>query len=229
MRHDEHMKTVKVAELTVENVSVTVRWKRIRNSYLRVHRSGRVELSVPARTSTAQAKSFVRERASWVKERLRKVEPPRQYVAGETHLLWGKALVLALGGEETPGTLVVHAAAGKAAEQQLYARYKTEVEARVPALLDYWVPNLDVPRPTWAVRWMVSRWGSCTKARKRISLNSELARYRPELLEYVVVHELAHLIEANHSPKYYAILDQHLPGWERLRAELRKPPVPISA
>lgn len=223
------MKTVKVVELTIENVPVTVRWKRIRNSYLRVHRSGRVELSVPATTSTAQAKLFVQERASWVKEHLRNIEPPRQFTAGEVHLLWGEPRTLALHRARDMDDLVVRAAEGEAAERQLYARYKAEVEARTPALLEYWVPKLGVPMPTWTVRRMVSRWGSCTKARRRISLNSELARYRPELLEYVVVHELAHLIEANHSPKYYAILDRHLPGWERLRAELRKPPVPISA
>lgn len=222
------MKTVKVTELTIENIPVTVRWKRIRNSYLRVHRSGQVELSVPARTSTAQAEMFVRERASWVKEHLRKVEAPRRFAAGEIHLLWGEPRELLLGGQETPGTLVVAAVAGEAAEAKLYARYRAEVAARIPALLDYWVPDLGVPMPTWSVRRMVSRWGSCTKARQRISLNSELARYRPELLEYVVVHELAHLIEANHSPRYYAILDRHLPGWERLRAELRKPPLPVS-
>lgn len=219
------MKTVKVAELTVQEVAVTVRWKRIRNSYLRVQRTGKVELSVPARTSVAQAKGFVADRVDWVRAHLRKLEVPKQYIHGEQHTLWGQPRVLTLHGtHELPGQLLVRAAAGEHAERLLYERYKAEVTARVPALLLHWVPAMEVPMPTWSVRRMSSRWGSCTKARKRISLNSELARYRPELLEYVVVHELAHLIEANHSPRYYAILDRHLPGWQALREELKHPP-----
>lgn len=219
------MKTVKVAELTVENVAVTVRWKRIRNTYLRVKRGGQVELSVPARTSVAQATGFIADRVAWVKDHLAKLEPPRQFTAGEVHFLWGEPRTLVLTGtHELSGQLLVPASPGEHAERALYHRYQTEVAARVPALLHRWVSAMGVPLPTWSVRRMTSRWGSCTKARKRISLNSELARYRPELLEYVVVHELAHLIEANHSPKYYAILDRHLPGWRTLREELRHPP-----
>ena len=216
---------MKVAELTVHDVPVTVRWKRIRNSYLRVQRTGQVELSVPARTSVAQAKGFVAERVEWVREHLRKLEPPKTFTAGEVHTLWGEVRELALqGAQELSGQLLVRATPGEHAERRLYERYKAEVAARIPALLATWVPAMGVPLPTWSVRRMTSRWGSCTKARRRISLNSELARYRPELLEYVVVHELAHLIEANHSAKYYAILDRHLPGWRALREELRHPP-----
>lgn len=219
------MKTVKVAELTIDGLPVTVRWKRIRNTYLRIQRTGNVEVSVPAQTSATQVKQFVTDRKDWIREHVEKAEPQPSFEDGEVHALWGKPVRLALSGAEVPGALLVRAEPGQAAEKKLYARYKAEVAARVPALLHTWVPQMKVPMPVWQVRRMSSRWGSCTKAKQRISLNSELARFRPALLEYVVVHELAHLIEANHSARYYAILDRHMPGWRRYRAELRLPPI----
>ncbi|WP_062386020.1 M48 family metallopeptidase [Demequina iriomotensis] len=88
------------------------------------------------------------------------------------------------------------------------------------ALIAEWVPVMGVPEPTWGMRIMRTRWGSCNTTRRSLTFNVELARHGYHLVEYVVVHELAHLLEPNHGPGFYAVMDRHLPGWREHRAEL---------
>ncbi|WP_062378814.1 M48 family metallopeptidase [Demequina pelophila] len=89
-------------------------------------------------------------------------------------------------------------------------------------LLAAWVPVMGVPEPEWRMRVMRTRWGSCNKEARRVNFSVELARRPRRLVEYVVVHELAHLIEANHGPGFVALMDRHLPDWRSRRAELNR-------
>lgn len=93
-------------------------------------------------------------------------------------------------------------------------------------LIPYWADRIGVDQPAVTLRVMTSRWGSCRRDPARITLNLELGRRSFELLEYVVVHELVHLIEANHGPGFYAYMTMYLPEWKLLRAQLNKPPAP---
>ncbi|WP_062298108.1 M48 family metallopeptidase [Demequina maris] len=97
---------------------------------------------------------------------------------------------------------------------------RRELRPLLQAMLDEWVPRMGVPYPTWRTRIMHTRWGSCNKAKRSVTFSVELARKDYHLVEYVVVHELAHLIEGNHGPGFYAVMDRHLPGWREHRAEL---------
>jgi len=99
-------------------------------------------------------------------------------------------------------------------------RLRRQLLQDAPPLIDYWAQRMGVPRPTLTARRMTTRWGSCNPQRVHITLSVELARRDAELLEYVVVHELAHLIEASHNARFYAVMDAHLPGWRALRREL---------
>lgn len=99
-------------------------------------------------------------------------------------------------------------------------RLRREMKAAVPGLLAYWVERMGVPMPSFTIRRMTSRWGTCNIHAKRITLNLELARREPELLEYVIVHELAHLIERGHNDRFYAVMDQAMPDWKAKRAQL---------
>ncbi len=99
-------------------------------------------------------------------------------------------------------------------------RLRRQLKHDAPPLIAYWAERMGVPRPTLTVRRMTSRWGSCNPQRVHINLNVELARRDPELLEYVIVHELAHLIEPSHNERFYAVMDRHLPGWRAKRREL---------
>jgi predicted metal-dependent hydrolase len=105
---------------------------------------------------------------------------------------------------------------------------RAHLKETVPPLVEYWAERMGLPMPTLAFRRMTSRWGSCNTQTKRITFNLELGRRDPELLEYVVVHELAHLIERGHNARFYAVMDEYLPEWRILRRVLNgsSPPAP---
>jgi len=104
----------------------------------------------------------------------------------------------------------------------LEAWYRAQVQAAVPPLLERWEPRLGVKLERFQVRRMKTRWGSCTPAKRTIRLNTELGTREPELLEYIVVHELVHLLEASHNARFYALMDLHMPGWKAYRKELNR-------
>lgn len=102
------------------------------------------------------------------------------------------------------------------------SRLRRELRRILPSLLAEWAPRLGVPVPDFTIRRMTTRWGTCNIKACRITINLELARREPELLEYVVVHELAHLIEKGHGPRFKALMDRHLPGWRLYRKALNE-------
>lgn len=102
------------------------------------------------------------------------------------------------------------------------AQWRAVVEAFAPALVERWAPAIGVRPGKLAFRNMVSRWGSCNVKTGRICINVQLAAFPPECLEYVVVHELCHLVEANHGPRFKALLDAHLPHWREAESILRR-------
>ena len=101
-------------------------------------------------------------------------------------------------------------------------RLRRELKKTVPGLLEQWAPVVGVAVPEFRIRRMTSRWGTCNVQAKRITLNLELARREPELLEYVIVHELAHLVERGHNARFYAVMDRALPEWRLLRKALNE-------
>lgn len=113
------------------------------------------------------------------------------------------------------------AAKAESATPEEVARWRAKVQAHVPALIAKWEPVLGVKAGKLAYRNMKTRWGSCQPATGRICINVRLALYPPECLEYVVVHELCHLLVSGHGPSFYALLDQHLPNWRAARKKLR--------
>jgi len=94
------------------------------------------------------------------------------------------------------------------------------LKVAVPPMVEHWAGLMGVPMPEIAIRRMTTRWGTCNTATKRVTFNLELARRDPSLLEYVIVHELAHLIERGHNARFYAVMDQHLPDWKQRRRVL---------
>ena len=108
-----------------------------------------------------------------------------------------------------------------AASPDEVAQWKAVVQAFVPPLIAKWEPIMGVKAGKIAYRNMTSRWGSCQPATGRICINVRLALYPPECLEYVVVHELCHLLERGHGPRFQALMDAFLPDWRAIRAKLR--------
>lgn len=114
-------------------------------------------------------------------------------------------------------------------EAILYEWYRAHLKLMLPQLLDKWQPRLGVRAAAWGVKRMSSRWGSCNVQAKRIWINLELARHSPDCLEYVLVHELAHLLEPSHNARFKALMDAALPDWPRRRAALEAGPPPRRA
>lgn len=228
--------------IEVGGLSVGVVRKRMRTLRLRVVAPrGEVRVSVPWHTPMAAVRQFVAEHLSWIegqRQRLARMPPPKRssLVDGEVHLVQGEECRLevhdASGREHVswlpPGRLLLHVspqASTAEREHLLRAWYAERMRERVPELLQRWQPALGVELASWTRRWMTSRWGSCNPQRRRICLNLELMRRRPECLEYVVVHELVHLRERGHGPRFVALMDQYLPDWRRWRSELNARPI----
>lgn len=178
-------------ELEVDGLTVHLTRKRIKNLNLRVHRSG----------------GFVEVSAPF-HVRDRDVE---RFVREKRSWIDAKLVQVA----QSPA-----AVAAQASPEEV-ASWRSVVEACVPALIEAWEPIMGVRAGKLAYRNMTSRWGSCQPATGRICINVRLALYPPECLEYVVVHELCHLLERGHGPRFKALMDTYMPDWRIRRDKLR--------
>ena len=226
--------------LTVEDVPVTVTFKKIKNLRMTIRPpEAEVRVSAPLRVSLAAVELFVVDRLAWIQSHradiLARVPSPRlSYVSGERLFVWGEEVELScmltakrpkavLEGRTF--TFFIPDQASSEDKKNLLDRWlKREVRGLIPELLSKWEPRMGVKVDRFSVRKMSTRWGSCTPQTRSIRLNSELAKHSPECLEYVVVHELAHLIERSHNARFKAILDQFMPDWREIQALLNPRP-----
>lgn len=214
------------------NLDAHVTFKRIRHVILRVRPDGSVHLSAPLRMPLEAVREFALSKTDWIQKQLRAfpAERPPRYETGEKHPLWGRDLVLTVGTGRARSTvkregerlLLKAAAPGGEAQRRraLDAFYRREVAREASTLIEKWRAVMGVRPGRLFVRRMKTRWGTCHVARGDIRLNSELAKKPPECLEYVVVHELAHLLERHHNARFRQIMDRFLPGWRGVKSSL---------
>jgi predicted metal-dependent hydrolase len=216
-------------------LSVLLTRKRMRSLTLRLKPSDeRIHVSAPLRASLRSIRGFVLERRDWIarqRQRLaqRPAKPVPAYADGDSLRVLGQVLTLRqrpgrlararIVGDELQLACPVTAALAQreTAIQRCLARHLLD---SAQALLPSRVAALGVQRPTLRVRRMRSRWGSCKTREGVITLALALAWHEPATLDYILVHELAHLKERSHGPRFKAILDEHVPGWRALRREL---------
>lgn len=204
------------------------------------HPEGRVTLVAPRSTRTEVARAYAISKLAWIsaqQEKLRSQarETPRAFVERESHYLWGRRHLLAVRHvAEPPGvkldhkriTLTVRPGATKAKRAQvLHEWHKRQLHAVVPDLIAKWEPRLKVKVAGYFLQRMKTKWGSCNHEARHIRLNTELVKKPRDLLEYIIVHEMAHLREPNHSVRFLALLDEHYRGWREARAELNELPL----
>lgn len=230
MTTDSH--TLRIAGLSVEVVR-----KPIKNLHLGVYPpEGRVRVAAPLAVDDDAVRMAVINRLGWIKrQRARFQEQPRQsqrlMVSGESHYFLGQryrlrviphdgAARVALRGKSVLELRVRPDSSGEKREEALQAFYRAELKQRVPELLGKWQPILGVEAAAWGIKRMKTKWGTCNPAARRIWLNLELAKKPLQCLEYILVHELAHLIERSHNERFLAVLDRHLPHWQLARDEL---------
>lgn len=230
--------TIKLGE-----VSVALTRKAIKHVHLSVHPlTGRVTMAAPEGTRTEIARAYAITKLRWIREQQAKLraqprETPRKYVERESHYLWGRRHLLtvvvrnekpSVGVDHRKTVLTVRPKTSKAKRAAImHEWHKKLLHQVVPMLIRRWEPRLGVRVKDYFLQRMRTKWGSCNHRAGHIRLNTELVKKPKDLLEYVIVHEMAHLLEPRHSPEFIAILDKHYPAWRESRAELNA--LPLSA
>lgn len=213
-------------------IPVSVVRKRVKNLNLRVRADGTVTLSIPQHLPLARAREFLDRKGEWIAERVRRniERRPSPDLAGELPdriPLWGKLVprdsVQAnsgqdVGGQGAPGQTAIDQAA-------LDELYRTEVLRALPGIVERMEARIGVHAARWSVRVMKTRWGSCTPKTGAIRINARLAAYPPECLEFVVAHELVHLLEPSHNTRFHTLLDEFCPGNRGIARRLKQQPI----
>lgn len=223
-------------EILLDGISVSVIKKPIKNMYIRVlPPDGAVKISAPRAVSDEDVRRFAESKIEWIKKQRESFahmpgEGEREYVTGEYCELWGHRYRLkvqesdygnrvSLSGEELVLRIKGENDAGRR-EKVLNEWYRRQMRQAVPALLKKCEGVVGVCAKEWHIKNMRTRWGTCNVREKRIWLNLQLAKKPPECLEYVIVHELVHLLERNHNKRFYGYMDQFYPGWREVRRRL---------
>lgn len=221
---------IKLGDLVVDVVL-----KDIKNVHLSVYPpDGAVRISAPKRMNLDTIRLFAISRLTWIRQQQKKLreqerETPREYVERESHYVWGKRYLLELREIDAPPSVELRhkrlalrvrpGTSPASREAVLEEWYRQQLKTAVAPLLARWEPLLGVSTRRFFVQRMKTKWGSCNQYQRTIRLNTELAKKPPECLEYLVVHELAHMIEPTHNARFVALMDRFLPQW-RLRREL---------
>lgn len=225
-------------QLQVGELRIDVVRKNIRNVHLAVlPPDGRVRVATPLAVDDDAVRRLVIGRLGWIQAQQAKFEGQerqtlREYVAGETHYFRGRGYRLEIQ-EITTGanrvelrgnafmTLFVRPGNDVGARARVVQGwYREQLKEQIPALAAKWQARMGVQAREWQVKLMKTKWGTCNAEAGRIWLNLELVKVAPALLEYVVVHELIHLLERAHNERFRGLLDQYLPAWRRCRDEL---------
>lgn len=230
-----------IETIQIGEIAIRVTRKAIKNVHLSVHPpDGRTTLAAPTATRLEVARAYAISRLGWIRQqqerfRMQARETPRRFVERESHYLWGRRHLLSIAYRDTkPSVSLDHKrialtvrpgsnAAKRAAV--LHAWHKERLHEVVPVLIRKWESKLKVKVAAYFLQRMKTKWGSCNHRSSHIRLNTELVKKPRDLLEYVIVHEMAHLIEPTHSERFIAVLDRHYPTWREARAELNELPL----
>lgn len=229
--------------LQIGEIKIQVTRKDIKNVHLSVHPpDGKVTLAAPRSTRLEVARAYAISKPRWIRNQQVKLrnqarETPRQYIERESHYLWGRRYLMTL--KETTGrtgvtldhkrlTLNLRSGSDQATRERLiHEWHKKQLRKVLPALIAKWEKKLNVRVHQYFLQRMKTKWGSCNHKSGNIRLNTELVKKPKDLLEYVLVHEMVHLIEPTHSERFFEILTRHYPGWKEAREELNELPLRI--
>ena len=228
--------TIRLGEL-----AIAVTLKDVRNTHLSVYPpNGRVTLVAPTGTRLEVARAYAITKLAWIREQQAKLraqarETPRRFVKRESHDLWGRRHLLSVIEHDARPTVTVdhrtitlRVRPGSTTEKRhavMHAWHKTLLHAALPPLIARWEPKLGVKVERYFLQRMKTKWSSCNPRAAYVRLNTELVKKPRDLLEYVIVHEMLHLIEPTHSERFRELLSQHYPTWREARMELNELPV----
>jgi predicted metal-dependent hydrolase len=232
----------KTSQLEIGDYNIDVHLKNIKNMHLAVYPpTGRIRISAPLETNIETIRLFAISKIGWIKKhqtnfnnQLR--QPKSEYLSGESHYLFGKRYLLNV----FHANKQQYASIRNKTNIDLYVRdfnsyenrqkvitewYRSELKLIMPDLIHKWEKIIGVSVLDWGVKRMKTKWGTCNINAKRIWLNLELVKKPVNLIEYVVVHEILHLIEKGHGKKFYELMTKYLPKWNSCKTELNKLPI----
>ncbi len=228
-------------EIALGDITVEVVLKDIKNVHLSVYPpAGRVRISAPASMTLDTVRLFAIAKLDWIrqqqkKQRAQERETARECVDRESHYVWGvRYLMKVVETEAAPSVrrehrkLVLHVRPRSDAAVRravLAGWYRDILKAALPPLIAAWEPRLLVTVDAFHVQQMKTKWGSCNPAARSIRLNTELAKKPTECLEYLVLHEMVHLLEPTHNARFVALMTQFMPDWRHRKQALNRLPI----
>lgn len=228
--------SIQLGELTIE-----VTRKAVKNVHLSVHPpAGHVTLVAPTSTRLEVARAYAISKLGWIRDQQDKLqaqarETHRQFVERESHYLWGRRYLLSVVEQDAkPGVKLDHrritltirpGSSPEKREEVMHDWHRALLHQTIPALIEKWQPILGVAVSAYFLQRMKTKWGGCNHRAGTIRLNTELVKKPKDLLEYVLVHEMLHLIEPTHSQRFIDLLDKHYPNWREARLELNELPL----
>lgn len=228
--------------LEIGNISVEVVKKDIKNLHLAVYPPhGRVRLAAPEGVNDETLRLFTISKLQWIRKQQRSFasqerQPERRYIQRESHYFLGKRYLLRIVDTDKAARVEIknrtyidlYVKPGSSKEQRqhlLNEWYRAELKKLIPDILTQWERRIGVQVEDWGVKQMKTKWGTCNIQKKRILVNLELAKKPVNCLEYIIVHELVHLLERLHNERFLAYMDKFMPRWKYYRDELNKLPV----
>lgn len=227
-----------MTKIIIEETEVEVIKKNVKNLNLSVRPpNGEVRLSAPKRMTEEEIKSFIISKITWIRKHQQRFEnleiiPKREFVSGEIHYFLGDKYTLNVIFRNIGKSKVnirdkryidLYVKEGSEKEEREYIMkewYRKELKLVIPSLIYKWEKTMGVKVHEFGVKQMKTRWGTCNTRDKRIWINLELTKLSPYFLEYIVVHEMAHLLERGHGPNFKAIMDKYYPNWKNVKDEL---------
>jgi predicted metal-dependent hydrolase len=234
--------STEAVEIQLSGLAVQVVRKDIKNLHLGVYPpNGRVRVAVPLRVSDDAVRLAVISKLGWIKKQQAKFaaqarESQREMVSGESHYYLGRRYRLRVVERAGPSKVALRNLATfelqvrpgtdrDARERVLNEWYRRRLRQLVPPILAKWEAILGVQAADWGIKKMKTKWGACTVEVRRIWLNLELTKRPVQCLEYIIVHELMHLIERHHNDRFVSLMDAHLPQWRHQRQLLNEAPL----
>ena len=223
------------------DISIAVERKSVKHVHLSVHPPrGRVTLVAPNATRLEVARAYAATRLGWIRKqraslRAQVRESRRHYVERESHYLWGRRYLISVIQKDAKPTVVLGhrriilsvrpGSTLATRERVIHEWHRALLHDALPPLIARWERKMDVKVKAYFLQRMKTKWGSCNHQKRTIRLNTELAKKPKDLLEYIVVHEMVHLIEPTHSERFTTLLMEHYPSWREARAELNELPL----
>jgi hypothetical protein len=228
--------------ISVAGLAVDVVRKDIKNLHMGVYPpNGRIRVAAPLRMDDEAVRLAVSTKLAWIKRqqnrfRNQERQPPRQYIYRESHYYFGHRYLLNVIEQDGPARVAIRnktildlylpkGTDTEKREQIVQAWYRKELKTAIPSMIEKWESVVGVHVSSWGVKKMKTKWGSYSNEANRIWLNLELAKKPVQCLEYIIVHEMIHLIERHHNDHFRELMDEFMPQWQSYREELNRAPL----